>query len=247
MSNNQHNQYMIDTYLILRRGMATIAFAFPIALLLFGPQPGLEPEPSISAYYWVGGNLRDLFVGVLCAIGVCLMLYKGPKKEDLALDLAGLFAILVAFFEMREGTDCMPQENWYDFLFDGSWHGEFAFAFFAAIAYVCIFLSTKRHIFAIIFSNQEDNPDTRTSREKKFDKLYTLCGTVMVVVIVLGVALKVMDSDNALCEKYNTVFWTETFAIWTFAAFWLIQTIELDQEVSWMPARMKFWQKHDHA
>lgn len=50
---------------------------------------------SISDYY--GGPLRDVFVGVLMATGVCLIAYKGESKlEDYVLNFAGFNAFFVA-------------------------------------------------------------------------------------------------------------------------------------------------------
>ena len=50
---------------------------------------------SISANY--GTPLRDIFVGVLVAIGACLIAYRGRPVEDLALNIAGFYAMFVAF------------------------------------------------------------------------------------------------------------------------------------------------------
>ncbi|TPV47828.1 hypothetical protein FJ661_20130 [Pseudarthrobacter phenanthrenivorans] len=50
---------------------------------------------SISANY--ATPLRDIFVGVLVAIGACLIVYRGKPVEDLALNVAGFYAMFVAF------------------------------------------------------------------------------------------------------------------------------------------------------
>jgi hypothetical protein len=50
---------------------------------------------SISDYY--GGPLRDVFVGVLMASGICLIAYKGESRlEDYALNFAGINMVVVA-------------------------------------------------------------------------------------------------------------------------------------------------------
>lgn len=54
-----------------------------------------ELERSISAYY--GGPVRDVFVGALFAIAVCLVAYQGTDLlEDYALNGAGFYAVFVA-------------------------------------------------------------------------------------------------------------------------------------------------------
>jgi hypothetical protein len=227
MHGSQTEHHMVDTYLTLRRGMAIIAFFFPIILLIFGPQPGLKPEPSISAYYYVAGTLHELLIGVLCAIGVCLILYKGPWKEDWALNIGGVSVILVAFLEMKQGADCVKPDHWYDI----SAHGFFAVIFFLTISYVCIFLSKS-----------EPKGESISPREAKFYRIYKICGFVMLAVIVGAVVLTIVD-DGSACKKYDTTFWIESFGIWTFSAYWYIKTIELDQGVSWVPSQFKFWGK----
>jgi hypothetical protein len=58
----------------------------------------VEPDcfqTSISAYYYT--PVHGYFVGALVSIGVCLFCLKGnTPAEDILLDLAGMFALLVA-------------------------------------------------------------------------------------------------------------------------------------------------------
>src|SRR5687767_12830615 len=103
-SSGELQEHMLWTYYGLRVGLAAIAIALPI--LVFGVGGVLHDvwlEPSISAYYhtkpkrlWL--TTHDIFVGGLLAAGVGLYLYKGfSNKENIALNLAGVFAVLVAF------------------------------------------------------------------------------------------------------------------------------------------------------
>ena len=64
------------SYLVLRRIIGLLGFLFPFvlslgALILF--QTGIQS--SISSYYHTG--MGDVFVGILCVIGVFLFSYKG--------------------------------------------------------------------------------------------------------------------------------------------------------------------------
>ena len=52
-------------------------------------------QGSLSAYYL--GPLRDVFVGCMVGIAVCLVAYRGEALEDYALNLAGFYALFVAF------------------------------------------------------------------------------------------------------------------------------------------------------
>ena len=83
-----------ETYRHLR--MILVALA---AFLLIGSIFGLvffgKFEGSISANYL--GPLRDVFVAALVGIAVCLVAYRGRTLEDFALNLAGFYALFVAF------------------------------------------------------------------------------------------------------------------------------------------------------
>ena len=54
---------------------------------------------SISAYYYTAA--RPVFVGALLAIGLALITIKGDRREDLALNIAGMLAPVVALVPIR--------------------------------------------------------------------------------------------------------------------------------------------------
>lgn len=90
------------------------AFLFLVTTLTSWRAGGLEE--SISAYY--GGPVRDVFVGVLIAVAVCLVAYQGSTVlEDYNLNGAGFYAAFVALVpagldgilrDLREGLVLAP-------------------------------------------------------------------------------------------------------------------------------------------
>lgn len=75
-----------------------LLITLPLFLLIttaFGGAMLGDFADSISANY--ATPLRDIFVGVLVAIGACLIVYRGKPVEDLALNVAGFYAMFVAF------------------------------------------------------------------------------------------------------------------------------------------------------
>lgn len=56
-------------------------------------------EDSISSYYL--GPARDLFVAMMATLGVLMVVYSGPPLEDLALNLAGFYALFIAIVPTR--------------------------------------------------------------------------------------------------------------------------------------------------
>lgn len=89
----------LSTYRHLRLGMALLLWLLLVAVLLrafSAPGPLACFEPSISAYYFT--SVRAVFVASLCALGSCLIVYRGnTEAEDIALNASGALAFVVAF------------------------------------------------------------------------------------------------------------------------------------------------------
>jgi hypothetical protein len=113
-----HSESTTKTYLYLRVGLVALALFLGASLVLelgFGETEWLG---SISAYYYT--PVRSVFVGTLCAMGVCLIAIKGRDRprEDLMLNLAGMCAPVVALcptpLEVPAAcggaTSCVPDE-----------------------------------------------------------------------------------------------------------------------------------------
>lgn len=64
-------------------------------------------QPSISDYYWTPA--RNVFVGALVALGAGMIVLKPDSElEDVALNIAGILAPLVAFVPTPEPGTCDP-------------------------------------------------------------------------------------------------------------------------------------------
>src|SRR5690349_1291230 len=100
-------QNILTTYVNIRTGTAIVGILFPLILWLGGRlHVGLCLQGSMSAYYHATGvaghSMRDWFVGLLFAVGIFLVLYKGySHAENWALNIAGILALGVAVFPMH--------------------------------------------------------------------------------------------------------------------------------------------------
>ena len=129
---------LVLSYLGLRKAVGIIGTALPF-VLVFGKMllEGPEIQNSISGYYHTG--MRDVFVGSLCAIAVFLISYRGyERKDDIAGDLACIFAIGVALFPTT--LDATPSSN--DTIV-GALHLLFGALFFLTLAYFSLALFRK--------------------------------------------------------------------------------------------------------
>jgi hypothetical protein len=233
-----------ETYFFMRLGMGVLALALPFVLVLGGwGILGIKPLTSMSAYYH--SDLRDVFVGVLCAIGFCLFLYKGfSKGEDVALNVAGVLAVGVAFFPMAadvvlacqglcsdNDAACMAMSGRFDrtldlllglhgqlFMWKLSVHGACAVLFFVAIAYVCIFCA-KRTLHLI--------PDQKVRR--RYLRLYQGFGVAMVAApLAAAIVLRFAPGWSARCENFM-IIGIEAAGVVVFALYWLVKTYEANK------------------
>ncbi len=207
------------TYFALRRGAGIVGIALPFLLALGDLL--LESHAlrgSISAYYY--SRMGNLFVGALCAVGMFLLLYKSySARENFFLNIAGVSAIGVGLFPTDPNSACgAPQSAMY-------WlHPTFAVIFFAAIAYVCIFLAGEKL------------PPSHFA-PKKWNRAatYKACGTAMVLFISAAIVLNVLAHfystlGISICQL-NGLFWFETAAVITFGIYWLAKSGDISDAV----------------
>jgi hypothetical protein len=212
------------TYQVLRRGLAVLALALPLVLSVLGyVQYGLELQESISAYYHAytstapgfdrlseagQGQMRNWFVGILWAIGVFLILYRGyGRRENQALNLAGILLILVAMFPMEWACDNACSKI--------ALHDVFAVAFFFMIGYVCIFRSGDT--LELIRD---------AAKRANYRRTYRIIGLVMWVFPVVVVVLSFFQFK---VFGVYTVFFIEAAGIWTFAYYWWQKSVEIEE------------------
>ena len=192
------------SYFRLRCGMAVLAIAFPLVLWIGGGVGHLQA--SISDYYhYHGGRLRDVFVGVLWALGAFLFFYRGYSRgEDRALNLAGVAAVVIALFP--DDYPASAPATWI-----GRLHGAAAIGFFLLIAYVCVFRSGDT--LAVLAD---------VARRHAFLRTYRVLGLLMVALPLSVTALRFAWPGLRVAT-----FLMEVAGIWTFAAFWLVKSREI--------------------
>ena len=201
------------SYFFLRRGLAFLALAFPVALFALA---GFQD--SLSAYYHCSregctgagaGAARNVLVGVLSAAGTFLIFYRGySRREDWALNLAGIAAAGVAFFPADFGRAAGEGRS-----VIGKLHFTSGLIFFLAIAFVCIFCSG-------------DTLKLLKDAAKRlwFKRIYSVLGAAMVVVPVTVFALHYLLDRSG--ENY-AVYGVEVAGLVVFSAFWLIKSKEI--------------------
>ena len=90
---SRDNNELIVSYLFLRRTVGWIGTLLPIVLLVGNALTSTAPRPdSLSGYYYT--DMRNVFVGALCALGVFLVAYRGYDDVDDAITTVAGFAVV---------------------------------------------------------------------------------------------------------------------------------------------------------
>lgn len=195
--------YIVQTYFVLRMVIAGGTLLLPVALLVWvAVDPELAMMGSLSAFYY--SPARGLFVGILVAIGVALVAYRGyTRGENALLNAAGGFSILVALFPT--GDPAMPGPGWSSAIHAGS-----AVAFFVAAA-----------LSIVVYGQQTLGALADPALRRRYRVVYRVLAVLVVAFPALAVLL------TWVAEPSAALFAGEAAALWSFAIFWLLKTYEL--------------------
>jgi hypothetical protein len=170
-------------------------------------------QPSISSYYYT--NLREIFTGVLCAVGLFLIRYTGTKSssfwknDSLLTNIAGYMAFGIALFPTNPDNRA---EKIYtlipsDLSFLGYLHYAFAAIFFVILAIISI------NVFTI---GQKPNNQIPISIFNE-NHIYKICGYLILGFIVLIPVFSILNLFT-----YSTLLF-EALALFSFGISWLIK------------------------
>ncbi|RKS20804.1 hypothetical protein DFO58_1347 [Arthrobacter sp. AG1021] len=98
MGNMTDRPHGLETLRYVRLMLLVVPLLLIVAILIYAVV-NHRIEDSISSYYL--GPARDLFVAMVVATGILLVVYSGTPMEDLALNLAGFYAMFVALVPTR--------------------------------------------------------------------------------------------------------------------------------------------------
>ena len=194
---------LVISYLTLRKIIGLLGISFPFVLSLGAViffQTGLQS--SVSKYYHTG--MGAVFVGTLCVIGFFMLSYKGyDRRDDLAGDLACIFAVGTALFPTHQTPDAKDVIGYIHFAFAG--------LFLVTLIYFSLFLFPKT------------DPEIQPTKKKLLrNKVYKVCGYLMSICIVLIVIYYLLpDAVASAIEGYKPVFWLEAIAVVAFGISWI--------------------------
>jgi hypothetical protein len=230
------SQSPVLSHLSIRKAIGilgiTLPFVVSIGAVLLSDCSGLQP--SISDYYHT--VMRNIFVGILCAVALFLFTYHGfDDRDKISAKIAAIMALGIAFFPT--GFDGLVKGCTIEPVFELSWastvHIICAATFFAILAYFSLFLFTKSSFtvenknnqFTILFGNDLFNREytKKLSRRKKCrNRIYIFCGFIILLsLILMAIYLWFVKGVFAGLDGIKPVFWLEAIALWAFGISWL--------------------------
>jgi hypothetical protein len=191
------------SYKGLRKAIGIIGIALPISLLIGKPiVDGGGMLGSISAYYY--SEMRNYFVGTMCALAVFFFSYKYARRDNFLSTLTSIFALGVAFFPTTpRGADT----TWTAWL-----HFTCAVLFFLTLAYFAYFIFTLPPL----------PKEQREPRKRLRNNIYRICGVTIAVSLILSPILDRVLSV-AVRAQIHPLFWLESIAVWAFSVSWLVK------------------------
>jgi len=207
--------YNIETYRRIRRSIGYLGISLPIVLVIFSLIPFFKTDvqTSISEFYFT--NLREIFTGILCALGLFLIRYEGFKSskfwrnDDLLTNIAGFMAVGIAFFPTNPKV--WSQKIYtlipYDKVFLGWVHYFFAALFFTILAIISIW------VFTIGQNSSKDLPKSFIDE----NNIYKTCGIIIFICIGLIFLFSITN-----WYAYSTLLF-EAIALFAFGVSWLIK------------------------
>lgn len=193
----------------LRRGVGVIGIGLPFALILlhFYFAKAIVLAGSMSQYYYT--EMREVFVGSLCAMGVFLICYRYDKPSDRLGTAAGILAIAVAIFHTTDGRKLPVSSN--DRIV-GILHLAAAAGLLVLLAVFCFYL----------FPRLDPTKAGMTRQKRVRNKIYYVCGVIIVVSLLAAAASKFFLSKETL-ESVKPVLWCEVAAVLAWGIAWLVK------------------------
>jgi len=208
LSQNTRQLPELISFLSIRRSIGYLGICLPFLLILITGIFGCwQLLPSISQYYYtVAGNV---LVGVLCAVGLFLITYKGfSALDDLLTNMAGIFAFGIALCPTgeHERNKCAvfsyPESDVRSLIHYGS-----AALFFITLASISFFLFTRSEGF-------------KTPEKKIRNRIYRTSAALMIIFIALVPLIPLLVPHP---KNLNATFWLETGALISFGISWLVK------------------------
>jgi hypothetical protein len=236
---NAEGDQLIVSYMVLRRAVGWIGTLLPVVLIVGNAISSTASRPdSMSGYYYT--DMRNIFVGALCALGVFLAVYDGYDDVDRWMtNIAGFGAIGVALCPTKPavcaaGAGTCPASSVPRLSTSQQVVGDIHLIF-AALTFIALGLMALRFakagetppglgvigriLFGLGFGKTGGGSQPR--RHAADDVVYRVSGITILSCVLLAAASNLLPSSvNA---HWPLLFIFEAIAVFAFGVSWFVQ------------------------
>ena len=200
----------------VRQALGWLGLALPGVLIAGTLAIGHPLPPSLSDFYYT--PLRDVFVGILVALGVFLLTYLGHREPSALVSdrnvstVAGLGALGTALFPNDTLDPC-----------DGLQIPALDPAGVAHVVSATAFLTMTAVFCLVLFRRSDGTAPTPLKRRR--NRVYLACGLVIVASLAALAAYFLVMSPDERCAIAETrpVLWLEVVTVLAFGLSWLVK------------------------
>jgi hypothetical protein len=211
------------TVKILRSGVGVIGILLPFALIIGNliVDGKLSFPSSMSSSYYT--HTRNLFVGLLCALGVFLIFYWPTLLQGLFTCFAGICALLVAFDPTAPAPGMGTEPAWINYL-----HHSAAGALIGTLGLFC---------WVVFISYSLDAKEEGVGRSKTWwhravkslkppsrNSVYLICG--FLILTSGGFALYTGIWPTGWSTGWSSLYLFEAMAVWAFGVAWITASFD---------------------
>jgi len=188
-------------------------------------------QPSLSAYYHAGGGCatsygvyRNVFVGILCVIAACLVIYSGfSALENWLLNCAGLSLLLVALFptswtQALVGKECIGS---FTPFIASSILGTKLSIHMAAAGSFFLFITIANVLTAFDTIEPLERLQLLDKATTRWRRVFNFARWLMPFTLI-GSYLTATNLDPS-----RTLLWMEWGGIYAFSLYWILKSIEI--------------------
>ncbi len=221
------NKSLIISYFSLRNLIGWLGMFLPIICLIGGyvfPNHLEVMKPSISDYYH--SNMKDFLVGILIAVSVFLITYKGSTKiENYVTNVIGAAGAGIALFPCLDNTAPLKLVGIFQVTpgFSNTTHFICAGAFFLLLSF------NSLYFFADDIESKDDADEVKFGIDIKAtrNKIYKWCGrvifySIIVLAVIKFIVIKWFIEPQKI-DDLKIVFIFEFIMLWAFGISWLVK------------------------
>jgi hypothetical protein len=203
LQRNPERNQLIVSYLVLRQAVGWIGTLLPVVLIVGNAISSTASRPdSMSGYYYT--DMRNIFVGALCALGAFLGAYDGHDDVDRwVTNVAGLGAVGVALCPTKPAAPHLSTHQ----QVVGDLH-----LVFAAVTFIALGLMALR------FAKADGEPRHYRAAD---DIIFRASGVTILSCVALAAASNLLPAS--VKAHWPLLFIFEAVAVFAFGVSWFVK------------------------